>query len=163
MESIISKIDSHVADHGHISFRGHPWCRFLEDSGYIDHTQMLLIWPTYLNFENVICEGLLVTASVGFSQTHELLDLRWRIVSAKFEGSILGRRREECDATSFRMSEKDWSSRETRSSFRHARNFSAYSDCAFSAGIIETVIFGAGFLLNVICVAKRVHNPLSRG
>ena len=107
MQGIIREVDSHVADHDHISFRGHSWCRLLEDSGYIYHTQMLLIWPTNLNFENVICEGLLVTASVGFSQTHELLDLQWRIVSAKIEGSILVRRREEWDATSLRMSEKD--------------------------------------------------------
>ena len=31
------KVDSHVADHGHISFCGHSRCRFLEYSGDIYH------------------------------------------------------------------------------------------------------------------------------
>lgn len=61
------EVDSHVTDHGHVSFRGHSWCRFLEYSRNIYDAQVLLIRPAYLYLENVIGEGLLVAATVGLS------------------------------------------------------------------------------------------------
>ena len=41
--------------------------------------------------------------------------------------------------------------------------FSTWSGCAFADERIDTETFVVALLLNVICVANLVHNPLSRG
>lgn len=70
------RIYSHVADHGHVVFRRHPFCRFFEYTRNIYHAQMFLIRPAYLYFERIFGEGLLDTETANVFYVHELLGLQ---------------------------------------------------------------------------------------